>query len=328
MFDYLLERPDDQYILSHVLRIWFEQDRSAAIKAVEEIESNDLRYDLQYTIASIWAHREPRYILQNLDVIPEEVRYVAIREGVAIIAESSLQEAGDCAMQIEDSSSRTIAIQALLPIWSKKDPNSLLDWILKDSSNTRLIDELREQLVYHTLDSDPVRAFQLAREHPIVDWEPGWGGQIRKSQLMIPSDTPGVGLEAQILRDIAESDLDLAKELLADVRDGITKRVAMLQVGRALRYQGDIQEAIDLAQELTDTEQDWYFSLIIFDWIKGDPSGLVDEISTFPTTETRSTVAQLLLRWNRRYDQLTDRQIDTLQKHLTEDDRDRLHFPW
>ena len=311
-FDYLLDLNEDEYTLAVVLRIWFEQDRTAAIKAVEEIKSEDVRHYMQYEIASIWAQHEPRYILQNLDVIPEEVRHVAIREGIATISGSSLREAGDFAIQIEDSSLRTTAVRELLQIWSRQEPHTLLDWFLKNSSNTGLIEEIREQLVYHTLDSDPVRAFQLAREQPIMN----------------SSGTSGFGLEAQILYDISRKDLDLARELLADVRDGFTKRVAMLYVGRALRYQGDIQEAMDLAHDLTETDQSWYFNLVTYDWIDGDPIGLADEISTLPTSETRSTAAQLLLRWNRRYDKLTDQQIDTLQKHLTEDDRDRLHFPW
>ena len=327
-FEYLLDRPKYQDTLEAVLLIWFKQDRSAAIKAVEEIGSNDVRYDLQYELAWYWASLEPRYILQNLDDIPEDVRDVAAGVGVATIAHSSLHEAGAYAMQIEDSSLRTLVVRQLLPIWSEQEPHTLLDWILKDSSNTGLIDEIREQLVYNTLESDPVRAFKLARDHPIVDWERGWGGRISRSQLMIPSDTPAVGLEAQIFDDISRIDLDLARELLVDVREGITKRVAMLQVGRALRYRGDVQEAIDLAQEFPETEKDWYFSLIIYDWIDGDPSGLADEISTFPTVDLRSTVAHRLLRWNRRYDKLTDKQIESLEKHLTEDDVDQLYFQW
>ncbi|MCY3541695.1 MAG: hypothetical protein F4X56_05490 [Gammaproteobacteria bacterium] len=328
-FEYVTNLPRREYILEDiVIRRWATADLRSAIDAVAAISSDDMKEDFQRDIAGIWAEMEPRYILQNLDVIPAKARFVAARVGVRTIAKSSLHEAGDFALQIEDSSLRTIAVRWLLPIWSKEEPHSLLDWLLKDSSDTGLIEEIREQLVFNLLDSDPIRAFQLAREHPIADWEPGWDGQIRQSQLMIPSDTSGVGLEAQIFDDISESDLALALELLEDVREGITKRVATLQVGRALRYRGDIQEAIDLAQKLTETERDWYFSLIIFDWIKGDPSGLADEISKFPKEETRSTVAQRLLRWNRRYDQLSEKQIDTLQKHLTEDDRDQLHFPW
>ena len=312
-FEYVTNLPEREYSLEElVIRRWAETDVHAAIEAVADIGSADTRETWQREIAAVWAEKEPRYVLQNLDVIPETARYGAARVGVATIAESSLHEAGDFALQIEDATLRTIAVQWLLPIWSKEEPHTLLDWFLKNSSNTGLIEEIREQLVYHTLDSDPVRAFQFAREQPIMN----------------SSGTSGIGLEAQILYEISRKDLDLARELLADVRDGMTKRVAMLHVGRALRYQGDIQEAMDLAQDLTETDRGWYFNLVTYDWIDGDPIGLADEISTLPTTESRSTAAQLLLRWNRRYDKLTDQQIDTLQKHLSEDDRDRLHFPW
>ncbi|MYD46731.1 MAG: hypothetical protein F4W92_10290 [Gammaproteobacteria bacterium] len=312
-FEYVTSLPERDYSLEElVIRRWAETDVHAATEAVADIGSADTRENWQREIATVWAAKEPRYILQNLDVIPERARYVAARVGVATIAESSLQEAGDFALQIEDSSLRTIAVQWLLPIWSKEEPHTLLDWFLKNPSSTGLIEKIREQLVYHTLDSDPVRAFQFAREQ----------------QIMNSSGTSGIGLEAQILYNISRKDLNLARELLADVRDGITKRVAMLHVGRAMRYQGDIREAMDLAQDLTETDRGWYFDLVTYDWIDGDPIGFADEISTLPTTETRSTAAQLLLRWNRRYDKLTDKQIETLQKHLTEDDVDQLYFQW
>ncbi|MYI78005.1 MAG: hypothetical protein F4077_09680, partial [Gammaproteobacteria bacterium] len=215
-FEYVTNLPEREYSLEElVIRRWAETDVHAAIEAVASIGSADTREDWQREIANVWADKEPRYILQNLNVLPERARYVAARAGVAKIAESSLHEAGDLALQIKDSSLRTIAVRWLLPIWSEREPHSLLDWFLKNASSTGLIEEIREQLVYHTLDSDPVRAFQFAVEQ----------------QIMNSSGTSGIGLEAQILYNISRKDLNLARELLADVRDGITKRVATLHVG-------------------------------------------------------------------------------------------------
>ena len=326
-FDYVLNLPERDYTLEEaVIRIWVKKDRDAAIKAVAGVREHDLRENFQLVIAGEWGSEEPHYILRNLHVLPEHSRFVAVRTSIGEIAKSSLQEAGKFALQIEDLELRSIAVSGLLRIWSKQEPSTLVEWLVNDPATATVIEDVREQLVYTVLDLDPVRAFQLAREHPITDWEPGWGGKVRQSLLKIPFATSGIGLEAQIMDDIARRDIKTALELLPDVRDGDTKTVATMQVGYALRYLGKVQEALELAQILPASNRKQYYSGIINEWIEGDPNGLVQAISKFDTTELQSRAAMRLLWWNRRHDELSDTQIETLQQYLIESDRLSLEY--
>lgn len=326
-FKYLCGLSAREYHLEdQVMRTWFKMDPDAAIKAVAEIQQQDLREDFQRDIAGEWGRQEPRYMLENLHVLPAHSRYVAVRTSIGEIAKSSLQEAGKLALQIEDSKLRTIGVSWLLPRWSERDPSSLLDWLSQDLSDSSVIEEIREQLVYNILDSDPARAFQLACEHPIADWKPGWDGRFQRSSLKIPFSTRGVGLEAQIMDDIARSDVQTALELLPYVRDGDSKTVATMQIGYALRYQGEIDQALSLAEQLPESEREKYYNGIVNDWIDGDPIGLVDAISKFHTKDLRSLVALRLLRWHRRHDELSDIQVKTLQPYLTESDKFSLEY--
>lgn len=326
-FEYLCGLSDREYHLEdEVMSIWVRKDRDAAINAVANIQQHDLRKGFQQVIAGEWGSQEPRYILRNLHVLPAHSRFVAVRASIAEIANSSLQEAGKLALQIEDSELRTIGVSWLLPIWSKREPITLLDWLSQDLSSASVIEEVRRQLVYNILDSDPARAFQLACEHPIADWEPDLYGSVQRSSLRISSKTRGVGLEAQIMDDIARSDVQTALELLPYVRDGDTKTVATLQVGYVLRYQGEIDLALDLAEQLPKSEREKYYNGIVNDWIDGDPKGLVNAISKFHTKELRSLVALRLLWWNRRHDELSDDQVKTLEPYLTESGRFSLEY--
>lgn len=325
--EYLTSLSRREYILEDVvMKIWAEKDVQAALEATFNISSNKLREDLQRDVAGEWGKQEPRFLLKNLEVLPEPVRYVAVRTATATIAESSLQEAGEYALQIEDSVLKETAVSWLLPLWSEREPHTLLDWLLEDTANAPLIAKLRTQIVYSVLDDDPRRAFQLAREHPIEDWEPGMEGQLQQLLLDVPFNTSGVGLEAEIMDNIARSDPIIARQLLSGVREGKTKLVATLHVGDALRYRGEIDEAFDLADQLPEPDRDKYRWGVIVKWINGDPIGLVDALSEVPSATLQSTTAMQLLRWNRRNDTLTDSQVGKLQEYLNEDDRQSLEY--
>lgn len=326
-FEYLRGLSGRKHLLEdQVMSIWVKTDPVAALKAVADIQQHDLREDFQRDIANEWGSQEPRYILRNLHVLPAHSRPVAVQASIEEIAKSSLQEAGKLALQIEDSELQTVGVGWLLYYWSEREPSTLLDWLSQDLSRSSVIEEVRVQLVYNILDFDPVRAFQLARELPIADWELDWNERFQLSLLNIPFKTSGLGLEAQIMDDIAGSDVQTALELLPYVREGDTKTVATLQVGYALRYQGEINQALNLAEQLPESDREKYYKGIVDEWILSDPKGLVDAISKFQTKNLRSIVALQLLRWNRRHDELSDNQVKNLQPYLTDAARFDLEY--
>ncbi|MCY3884558.1 MAG: hypothetical protein OXG24_06520 [Gammaproteobacteria bacterium] len=322
--DYVLNLPSRHYSTENVvIRAWAEIDLESAREAVATVNASEIREDLQRSIVAVWAENEPHFILENLDVVPEPARYEAVQVSAETIAESSVKEAGELALRIEDPKLRTMAVRWLLPIWSERAPKSLLDWLLADRSNLELVSEVREQLVHNAVDSDPRRAFQLALQHPIVGWEPGLDGAVQQLDFGVPFPTKGVGLEAKILNRIAQSDLETAKRLLPRVRSGESKLVGALQVGRELIYRGDVQDAFDLSRKLPRADRNRYYIGLAYNWIEDDPIDLLESVAVFPSEELRSFVATQLVRWDRRHDILTESQLHELHQHLSEVDRYR-----
>lgn len=324
--EYLLALPKRPHkLVSDLMRQWARTDISSALDFASTVPQGDLRMLLQAGVAEQWARQDPRNLLEDLSVLPESVRYGAARIGVETIARYSLQEAGMLAMQIGDPHLRFDAVRWLLP----NEPKTLLDWLLGDSAVYEFIVDdirLRERLVYKLVDIDPRLAFALATEQPIAEWGPGVKDMMEQYYLRIPGSTSGIGLEAQIMRYIAANDIELALQLLPDIREGETKWVGTLQVGNPLIYQGDFMSAFNLASQLPVSSHEDYFAGIINTWRILDPIGLLESINQFPSAELRSRVAYYLLRWDRRHCILKTSQVETLEQLLNRVDRDFLQY--
>lgn len=321
--DYAISMPGrNSRTVDALMRIWAEMDLQGALEATNSIGDDSLRRTFQSKVASVWAKKEPHYVLQNLEVIPEPVRFVAARVGVAEIAESSLQEAGKYAMLIEDLDLRTTAVSWLIPIWSSYEPTTMLDWLLGDLANAPIVAELRRQLIYNVLDSNPRRAFQLALGQPNDEWDRGINEflvEMRPSrQHLLP---PPVGQEAHIMKEIAESDTQLALELLPQVREGRTKFEAALHVGNALVYHGDFRDALELAEQLPESDRDGYYGQLVDKWTHEDPVSLIESLGELPSADLQSFAAAQVLRADRHQNALNEHQISELRQHLSQADR-------
>lgn len=321
--NYVLDMRSRHYSLEEeLIRTWAEADLQSALEATYTVRDDGIRRDLQQEIASVWAEKEPRYLLQNLDALPEPVRYVAARAGVAEIAKISLQEAGEYALQIEDLKLRRMAVSWLMPIWSTHEPSTLLDWVLNDPVNQPIVEELRNQLVSRSLDSDPIGAFQIALGLPSSQWE----GVSEYLLEDLPSDLqyslpPSDELVAEVMESIGKSDSQLALALLSVVNEGDTKFVAALHLGEALVFRGNVSDALQLVHQLPETHRDRYYSRLASNWSHEDPVSLIESIDEFPSAKHKSSVAAHLLRADRRRNALSKAQVDSLRQHLSESDK-------
>ncbi len=323
--NYVLKLPSiDAGLAEELIRIWAEMHPKGALEATYTVRDDGrrLRHLLQGEVALVWAEKEPRYILQNLDVLPEPVRYGAARIGVGEIAKGSLQEAGEYALQIEDLKLRTIAVSWLLSIWSNHEPSTLLDWLLSDPVNKPIVAELRRGLVYCSLYTDPKGAFQIALGVPCTQWDRG------SSDLLgdLPADLqyslpPSDELVAEVMEKIGKSDSQLALDLLSVIRDEDTKFVAALHLGDALVFQGDITDALELGQQLPELVSDRYYFRLFADWSREDPISLLESIGGFPSPKHKSSAAAFLLRADRRQSTLEEAQVNSLQQYLSNADR-------
>lgn len=311
--DYLLALPNTYaWIAGSLIGQWARVDLPAAIEFADTVPQSDLRETMQQRVASEWAQQDPLDLLRNLTVFPVHVRWAAAPDAIRAIAEYSLEEAGAEALQLGDPRLRNVTVAMLLEIWAEQEPSTLLDWWLHAPAYEAIDDWVRQRLVWTTVDIDPRRAFALALKHPIAEQEQGFFS--------------AAGLEAATLEEIAGSDVDLALELLPECREGQTKLTATYHVGNELMYRGDLEQALDLAQQLPVSSREIYFNRIIANWRNLDPIGLLEAIDEFPTAPLRSRVAYFLLQWDRWHSLLDSAQVETLQKLLNRIDRDYLRY--
>ncbi|MYD46735.1 MAG: hypothetical protein F4W92_10310 [Gammaproteobacteria bacterium] len=314
-FQYALNMPSEgrhSPTLYTVVRKWSESDPQAAFQAVSAIEKSGQREQLQQTVAGYWARQEPWYVLENLDNFPnnihESLRANAIRE----IARTSPKEAAELALEHTEAMRYSSLPWYVLNEWIEQDVEAAINWVyngpVKDKDRYGWVQALTRELV----DSDPRRAFDLAVKYDIPEDADNMGmGRYQE------------GLEADVISRITYDDLDLAVELLPQVREGITKTRAYTSVGSRYIENGHSTKALELGLKLPLENQASYFQSIAYSWARIDPAGLVESIKRLPTEEIRTRIAATLSsQWAR--ENFTDEQIDTLKQYLSESARQAL----
>lgn len=313
-FQYALNMPSEDRFstpLQSVVRTWSESDPQAAYHAVSNIEKSGQREQLQRAVASTWARNEPRHVLENLENFPPNVQGYARMDAIQAVAFTSAKEAAELALEHgEDERVRGLLPSQVMREWVRQDIEAAVNWVFNGpvSEDTRYdwVSALSSALV----PSDPRRAFDLALKQKIPE----------DDGLMGMYET---GIEADVIRQIAYQDFELAVELLPQVRGGRTRTSAYESLGAIYIDKGDSKNAFNLGLELPDSDQSEYFQNISNRWLRVDPAGLVETLKDFPTEEIRSTVASTLTKpWYR--ENFTEDQFEILKQFLTESDRKAL----
>ena len=314
-FQYALNMPSEGRFsptLYSVVSQWSQSDPQAAFQAVRAIEKSGLRDQLQRSVVGNWARQEPWYVLENLDDFPtnthDNARSTAIRE----IARTSPKEAAELALEHTEGMRYSNLPSTVLYEWLEQDVEAAINWVyngpVKDEHRYAWVQALTSRLV----ESDPRRAFDLAVKFDIPEDSNAMGMGVNQQ-----------GLEAEVIRRIAYKNLDLAVELLPQVREGITKTRAYISVGDRYIDDGHSTEALELGLKLPNDDQASYFQSIAFSWARIDPAGFVESLERLPTAEIRSRIAATMSsQWAR--EQFTEEQIDTLKQYLSESDRKAL----
>ncbi len=167
-----------------------------------------------------------------------------------------------------------------------------------------LILPLIQALVY----TDPREAFQLALDQPINE--------------QVDNPLTVRGFEVSILSVIAYNDLDLAIELVPQVRDrGQSKALAYSTIASSLIERGESQQAMNLGKQLPNQQQTQYYRRLASSWMLQDPKELLKAIDEFPTNETKSKVALQILMFNNMRQTYSADELANIDKFLTEEDR-------
>lgn len=315
-FQFALKMPSEggyNSSLTRVVMTWSESDPQAALQAVNNIEQSGLREQLQYIPARSWTRKEPRYVLENLDLFPTSHQDNVRRDAIRSIARDSPKEAAELVLEMNEDMMVGSVANDIMRAWVEQDVEAAVNWVYNGPGNEESQSSWVSALAVSLVNSDPRRAFDLAIKQELPEG----------SSFMGMGSYQPPGLEAEVIRQIARQNLDLAVELLPRVRGGITKNAAYSSVGDRYIDEGQASKALELGLKLPNEDQLNYFEGIAYSWARVDPAGLVESIEQIPSDEIRSNIASVLSnRWIR--ESFTEEQIDTLKQYLSDSDRKAL----
>ena len=306
-FDYVINVFGDQanslIRYSSLLSKWVGRNPIDMISTISTLPVNDLRHQLLKRATSEWTEFKPRQCLENLELIPLPYRLEASRSSIRVIARTSPTEAAEHVLNMTGEEPRLWSAVTLVQQWSDQDVDGAVEWVLdlpdEDPMRTELIESLARRLLY----TDIEVAFQLALEQPFIE---------ERSYPFVTTS-----LESILLHSVTRYDLDLAIELLPQIRDvGYSKVSAYATIGNSLIENGEAARAMSLANELSPEQRAKYFYQVAQSRAMRDPNGLLEVFDDFPN-ELKSKIALTIRVTNRAARMLSQEDIARLESHIT-----------
>ncbi|MYD46740.1 MAG: hypothetical protein F4W92_10335 [Gammaproteobacteria bacterium] len=306
---YLGDRAYDILQNSSVIFYWAQRDPKAVLAKAETLPASGFRRNIVWRVIWQWADDNPRQILKQIDLVPGEHQVQARRNAIRALTRSSPDEAAKFVLQEQDFQTRLTLANSLVSTWAYQDTEAAKDWVLGLPSSDPLRAALLRPLAMALVHSDPREAFRLALEEPIKE-NPS-------------SPYSSTGYESSIISMLAYQDVDLALELLPQVREQ-GRSMAYSSIGVSLIQKGETRQAIDLANQLPKAEQKNYFRSMSSSWAWQDPQGLLKAFDEFPSAEIQSRVALSISMMNTSTNLYTDEEIASLKKYMTQEVREKL----
>ena len=293
-----LDNDPGQYIAKEIAKLWAESDPRAAYATLMKFEEESDRLVLESTVLGVWARMDPTSLLNELNAVSDRMRSFAKQLAISSISEESPQIAAEMIVNMEDSATKLDIAWSIASSWSGQDPTGALEWVLNTPHLQDIKNDLLRVVIPELVQVDPQLAFSAALKQPIAEKE--------------------IGLEVTVVAHLAKEDWNGAILLLPQVREGRTKNAAYSAVGQTLVREGEIHEAFNLAESLSDKLRKSFHEFIIKSWSAHDPSDLVDSLDELPSKEAQSYAASLLLNPHPLPNLLTEEEITRVKSFLLE----------
>ena len=280
-----------------IAQIWAETDPAAALETVSAFnfrpESTKVR--LMQSIGSVWADHAPREAIQSLTEYLSSWSLRPIRgRALRKIVRESPQDAVDILNEIPNGV-RELG-RELVEEWASVDVSSAFNWIgtQEESLRAMLLREIMPALV----EKDPELALNTALNQEIAEGRSG--------------------LEYEVIRLLARTDVHHATEMLARVRDhDYTKQRAYVELGFALVSRNEYSAAIELGSDLPENLQDEYFPAIVNRILNRDKVELYEILDLLPKPKYLQEAARRII-WEtgfagRSHQYFTDEQIEEIR---------------
>lgn len=290
----MLENARDVVITS--FEAWAERDPISAFELASSLEMGSTRSRIQRATIESWARSNPMSMLNSLHLIPPEFQAWSQTTATYTLAQTHPELAAREIPKLPDGAEKDSALSALVRNWFKSDPNALNDWAKSSSRTRELVESLKLSQITDLAHSDPQSALNIALEQKI--------------------DESGIGLEAYVIRRVANSDVEEAINLLSFARNAQTRAVAYSSVGQVLIQEHKTERALDLVAQQPPEVQSQYFRWISVFWIQRNAMEVYEKMNALPTDALRQFYATSLLNKNSQETFLTSEQVRNLEAVL------------
>lgn len=290
-----------QWIKPEIMSVWGSIDRQEAFEHVTQIEDPEIQHRVYKSLIDGWSSTQPSVVLNNLQLIPPELRTDAIGSAIIQLARNrSYDEATRYLQDLDEQGENVVrASESLIYIWSMLDPLSALNWL---RANTETGGPYSSMSLYMAIEQlslqDPTQAiaFADANEFP---------------------DTTAESMKLQVIQALASNGrFESAKAALQQLQDPLN-RMTYDTLGRNLIFFDRSNEAIELAKDLPESRWIDYFKLLSISWFNAKPDELVDTLAQLPNKRVRSAVAEQILSSASYYDHvLSSKQLEYVQTFL------------
>lgn len=315
-FTFALTIEGDSYntIVRDLAGIWADSDPRSALETIVGIEREEVRNAAADTVVRAWVQREPREMLESLDALPIDLQETVSKAALSVLTRESPEEAAQFIAAMEPSPLRTSSAKSVVSVWSSRDHNAALKWILNEPSVEEIKSTLMFSIMGKLLEADPLLAMTTVLDQAIEGNESVLGGLQGTKEEM----------ELEVISFRAKSNLESAIGLLPSVSEGRTKLAAFKEIAEELIRNDEIDRAFTLAVQFDyPGGQDFHIALAAA-WADTDLEGLLNSMDRFTPEELKSKVVFLLLDNSRFRRSLSDEQIMEVRKYLSDEHRKAL----
>lgn len=305
-FEQVLMSPDHRNSLMRLTGNWATIDGVSALRSVVTVEDYETRRDLTSVVMGRWADSDPKGLLEHRNEFPPEMILRVLNLAISKIARQDSDEAIELIETLRGEGVNTWTVEdTFVKATASIDPRSTLDWVLTESSsgNPYRMEMLRKSIV------------ELARREPALAME----AALKQS---VDGENP---IEESVIEIVSRSDIDLATELLDQVRDE-GKDSSFFHVGRALIERGAPLKALELGPQLNEDQQDLYYTRIFQTWAHANPQQLINSLQDLSSDRIRTLAALSLLRINADRPVLNSDQLEYVESQLSQDHLNELSY--
>ena len=295
--DTLRDREDYVLLVGRVLENIATDNPHQALDATLSIKKPETRRHLQELAITEWAKAAPLEVLNSLDQLTADIRLWGQEEALKALANESPRTAASFLSTVDNVRTKKSIASAIVYEWAKLDHNEAIQWINSNPDVSDWKESLQSQFLRGLAQHDIQLALTLALDEPIT-----------------PSST--VGLEAAVIEEVANFNVDKAISLLNSARNQATRHSAYKAIGSALVVKGRSELALELVAESSPDFQFEYFDSFRFLWAENDPEDLYEKLESLPTEKIAEHMAYTLLVLNPLFRFLTPEQKKALEKYI------------